>query len=89
MHSYREGLMEASVFLGGGWLDGSGDEASQLRAGDAAHLPCPHEADLGAAHAAALQAHHPGVLQMTCCCTIEGSTDCTKAAQVSRSGCRL
>ena len=61
MLTHREGLMEASVFLGGGWLDGSGDEASQLGPGDSGHLPVPHDAGVSPAHAAAMQLHSPGM----------------------------
>ena len=53
--------MEASVFLGGGWLDGSGDEASQSGPADGAHGFSPRDAGSGPAHAAALQSYHPGV----------------------------
>ena len=57
--------MEASVFLGGGWLEGSGDEASQSGPADGAHRSSPRDAGSGPAHAAALQSYHPAVCEQT------------------------
>ena len=60
--------MEASVFLGGGWLDGS-NEAVQLGPADGAHLSSSHEAGFSPAHAAAHSTMHPGMRWLACHCT--------------------
>jgi hypothetical protein len=61
--------MEASVFLGGGWLDGS-NAAVQLSPADGAHPSDSHEAGFSPADAAAHNPMHPGVRRPACLSTV-------------------